>query len=127
MLKSPFLLEDELDAIKSLSGLSSRTFSLHYQSGHPAALAEALDTLCADVEAAVRAHCEIVILSDRVAEGELDPARPPIPTLLAVGAVHHHLIRCALCKPSSRGRGSSIGQLVVVLACPVHNTNMGRS
>ena len=22
--------------------------------------------------------------------------RPPIPTLLAVGAVHHHLIRCAL-------------------------------
>jgi glutamate synthase (ferredoxin) len=26
----------------------------------------------------------------------MDPARPPIPTLLAVGAVHHHLIRKGL-------------------------------
>ena len=26
----------------------------------------------------------------------MDPSQPPIPTLLAVGAVHHHLIKTAL-------------------------------
>ena len=36
---------------------------------------------------------QVVVLSDRVEGGELDAARPPLPTLLAVGAVHHHLIR----------------------------------
>ena len=37
---------------------------------------------------------QVVVLSDRAEGTELDAGRPPIPTLLAVGAVHHHLIRC---------------------------------
>ena len=37
---------------------------------------------------------QVVVLSDRAEGAELDAGRPPIPTLLAVGAVHHHLIRC---------------------------------
>lgn len=36
---------------------------------------------------------QLVVLSDRISEGEMDIKQPPIPTLLAVGAVHHHLIR----------------------------------
>ena len=52
--------------------------------------------LCHEVEAAVDAGVEVVILSDRLGdEEEPELERPPIPTLLAVGAVHHHLIRCA--------------------------------
>lgn len=36
---------------------------------------------------------QLVVLSDRISEEEMDIKQPPIPTLLAVGAVHHHLIR----------------------------------
>ena len=56
---------------------------------------EALKQLCADVEEAVRGGLEIVVLSDRIGKEDMDIETPPIPTLLAVGAVHHHLIRCA--------------------------------
>lgn len=66
---------------------------MHYESGKPSAMEEALRQLCADVEAAVERGLEIVVLSDRLSGGALDPARPPIPSLLATGAVHHHLIK----------------------------------
>ena len=56
---------------------------------------EALKQLCSDVEEAVRGGLEIVVLSDRIGTEDMDIETPPIPTLLAVGAVHHHLIRCA--------------------------------
>lgn len=42
----------------------------------------------------VRKGCEVVLLTDRL--DEMDVKKPPIPSLLAVGAVHHHLIRSAL-------------------------------
>lgn len=72
-----------------------QTFSLHYQSGKAGAMEDALHKLCEDVEAAVRAGTEIVTLSDRQGKEGLDIQKPPIPTLLAVGAVHHHLIKWA--------------------------------
>ena len=93
ILPSPVLLENELEAIKTKTGLKNKTFSLHYQSGKTGALAEALAQLCQDAEAAVKDNCEVLILSDRADGHELDPDMPPVPTLLAVGAVHHHLIR----------------------------------
>jgi glutamate synthase (NADPH/NADH) large chain len=58
----------------------------------PGGLKEALDTLCARAEAAVREGINIIILSDRRA-GEQNI---PIPSLLACAAVHHHLIRQGL-------------------------------
>ncbi|BDA41678.1 Ferredoxin-dependent glutamate synthase, chloroplastic [Coccomyxa sp. Obi] len=93
LLESPVLLENELEAIKTSSGLTTTGFTLHYESGKPGAMEEALRQLCADVEAAVEKGTEIVVLSDR---GSMDAERPPIPTLLAVGAVHHHLIKKGL-------------------------------
>jgi glutamate synthase domain-containing protein 2/glutamate synthase domain-containing protein 1/glutamate synthase domain-containing protein 3 len=60
------------------------------------ALAEALESalarLTAEAEAAVAGGCEILILSDRA----IRPERMAIPSLLAVGAVHHHLLRAGL-------------------------------
>lgn len=59
----------------------------------------ALTKLCSDVEAAVRAGCQCVVLSDRHAGGAaagLDAGKAPVPSLLATGAVHHHLIRAGL-------------------------------
>jgi glutamate synthase domain-containing protein 2/glutamate synthase domain-containing protein 3 len=55
----------------------------------PRALEPALDALCHAAAQAVRAGCGILVLSDR----GLNADRAAIPSLLAVAAVHHHLIR----------------------------------
>ena len=88
MLPSPGLID-------SSSLLLEQAFGLHYKSGKATAMEEALKQLCSDVEEAVRGGLEIVVLSDRIGTEDMDIETPPIPTLLAVGAVHHHLIRCA--------------------------------
>jgi len=49
----------------------------------------ALDDLCAAASAAVHEGCQALIISDRSA----DEIHAPIPMLLAVSTVHHHLIR----------------------------------
>jgi len=52
-------------------------------------LQKALDELCENAEAAARQGYSVLILSDRGVNEEW----APIPSLLALGAVHHHLIR----------------------------------
>ena len=54
-----------------------------------AALAKAIDEVCARVEAGIREGANIVVLSDRNSNPEL----APIPSLLLTAAVHHHLVR----------------------------------
>jgi Glutamate synthase central domain len=71
LLPSPVLLEEELESVRSGSGIANQTFGLHYTTGNPDALKGALQQLCSNVEAAVKGGCEIVILSDRQAEGEV--------------------------------------------------------
>ena len=68
-----------------------------FEAGKPDALKTALAELCTAAEAAVRedtAGC--LVLSDRDDDAPMDAARVPIPMLLAVGAVHHHLIAAGL-------------------------------
>ena len=62
-----------------------------------AALRAAVERLCREAEEAVRAGAAIVVISDEKA----DVHTLPIPSLLAIGAVHHHLIQwgCA-CAPA---------------------------
>ena len=55
-------------------------------------LLAALDTLRAAAEAAVRGGAAVLIVSDK----DVDADYAPIPALLAVSAVHHHLIRTGL-------------------------------
>lgn len=52
-------------------------------------LLTALDRVCQEAEAACRRGISLVILSDRGA----GPAAVPLPSLLATGAVHEHLVR----------------------------------
>ncbi|WP_045378903.1 glutamate synthase large subunit [Mycobacterium kyorinense] len=54
-----------------------------------AGLKEALDDVRAQTSAAIADGARIIILSDR----ESDETMAPIPSLLAVSAVHHHLVR----------------------------------
>ncbi|KAF5828828.1 hypothetical protein DUNSADRAFT_16998 [Dunaliella salina] len=69
---------------------------LSFEGSKEGGLASAIAALCSQVEAAVKAGCQCVVLSDRADAASMDPKRPPIPALLAVGAVHHHLIRQGL-------------------------------
>ncbi|KAG2445645.1 hypothetical protein HXX76_000255 [Chlamydomonas incerta] len=95
LLDSPILLESEMQAISTDKVLGSKTFKLFFEAGKPGAMEAALKKLCTDVEAAVKAGCQCVVLSDRP-DGGMDSGKAPIPALLATGAVHHHLIRTAL-------------------------------
>ncbi|WP_162053186.1 glutamate synthase large subunit [Pontibacter pamirensis] len=52
------------------------------------ALQKALDTICEEAEAAVRDGKKILIISNRA----IGPTCAAIPSLLAVGAIHHHLV-----------------------------------
>jgi glutamate synthase (NADPH/NADH) large chain len=54
-----------------------------------AGLKRALDDVRKQVSAAIEDGARIIVLSDR----ESDEQRAPIPSLLAVAAVHHHLVR----------------------------------
>ena len=52
-------------------------------------LADRLEAMCWEASAAIEAGAEFVVLSDRDSNKDL----APVPSLLAISAVHHHLIR----------------------------------
>jgi glutamate synthase (NADPH) large chain len=53
------------------------------------ALRQALEGMCREASRAVADGVSVLILSDR----DVGPEEVPVPSLLALGAVHHHLIR----------------------------------
>ncbi|WP_193197845.1 glutamate synthase large subunit [Nostoc sp. MG11] len=88
-LESPLLTEAELGAIK-LSGFATAELSTLFAIANgPEGLKAAVQSLQAQAAESVRAGAKILILSDRPV---LDTEYTYIPPLLAVGAVHHHLI-----------------------------------
>jgi glutamate synthase (NADPH/NADH) large chain len=90
-LDSPVLSDAATAAIKDLDGdLSASTLDTTYEQG--TSLEAALERLREDAVAAIEEGAGILVLSDR-ATGE---DRVPIPSLLATGAVHHHLVRTGL-------------------------------
>ncbi|CAM6047747.1 unnamed protein product [Sphagnum compactum] len=91
-LSSPVLSEGELDALKAEESLNSATLPIFFDISDAieGALERGLRTLCEAAAAAVQAGSQLLILSDRT--NDLEPTKPAIPVLLAVGAVHHHLI-----------------------------------
>ncbi len=91
-LKEPFLTNAELTKIRDIDAgtIRSRTLSTLFEKSAPeGAMHAALDRLCDEASAAVADGVSILILSDR----GTDRDHVAIPALLAVGAVHHHLIR----------------------------------
>ena len=93
-LDGPILSEEDFAKLSSLdrTGFSARTFACTIAAGAPAgALEAALDRLCQEAEEAIAQDVNIIILSDRAGADEI-----PVPSLLALGAVHHHLMRRGL-------------------------------
>jgi glutamate synthase (ferredoxin) len=91
-LETPVLNEADLTGLGD-QGLGVATLStLLPVADGPEGLSKALDRLTFEAEAAVRGGSQILVLSDR-AEGGISARLATIPPLLAVGAVHHHLLR----------------------------------
>ncbi len=91
-LESPVLTDAELEAIK-LSGFATAELSTLFAiASGPEGLKTAVQSLQAQAAESVRAGAKILILSDG-ANDSIDTEYTYIPPLLAVGAVHHHLIR----------------------------------
>ena len=94
-LESPVLTDAELEAIK-LSGFATAELSTRFAiASGPEGLKTAVQSLQAQAAESVRAGAKILILSDKENDG-ISPEDTYIPPLLAVGAVHHHLIRQGL-------------------------------
>ena len=95
-LPYPVLDNDELAKLiqinedGNLPGFASTVINGLYEvDGGGAALAAALDRIREQVSAAIADGVHLVILSDRDSDEKL----APIPSLLLVSAVHHHLVR----------------------------------
>jgi len=92
-LDVPILNNVQLDILKHLGFKHFRSVTVPMvfdakQSKGGKALSDALTSICQQAEKAVDEGYHYIILSDR----ETDANHAPIPSLLAVSAIHHHLI-----------------------------------
>ena len=90
-LPQPVLTNTQLDILCNIRYKGFKTRKLHTTfsaDGGEEALRQALADLCAEAEKSVDEGVNYIILSDR----DADTTHAVIPSLLAVSAVHHHLI-----------------------------------
>uniref|UniRef100_F4C276 Glutamate synthase [NADPH] large chain n=1 Tax=Sphingobacterium sp. (strain 21) TaxID=743722 RepID=F4C276_SPHS2 len=91
-LEHPIVTSRDLEKLRSIdTGIfQAKTLQTYFKAdGKEGSLEEGLARLCRYAEDAVRDGFEVLILSDRA----IDSQHAAIPSLLAVSAVHHHLIK----------------------------------
>jgi len=89
--KNPVISNTYFQVVQNLryKGFSSATLKMHFDATKGGdGLRAAVDKLCLDAEKAVDEGKNYIVLSDR----GISKDTAPIPSLLAVSAVHHHLI-----------------------------------
>jgi glutamate synthase domain-containing protein 2/glutamate synthase domain-containing protein 1/glutamate synthase domain-containing protein 3 len=91
LLDQPILLNRELETLRHVDHdvYAARTIDITWPVAEgPAGMSTAIERICGQAREAIADGVNIIILSDR----QLGPRRAPIPSLLAVAAVHHHLV-----------------------------------
>ncbi|MCG3110511.1 MAG: glutamate synthase large subunit [Candidatus Manganitrophus sp. SB1] len=91
-VQQPILTNADLEKIRTIADghFKTQTLRMLFPAAEgPTGLAPALERLCKEASEAIRAGYKFIILSDRGVNAEW----APIPSLLAISAVHHHLIR----------------------------------
>eukprot|EP00245_Coleochaete_scutata_P001682 TRINITY_DN12105_c0_g1_i1.p1 TRINITY_DN12105_c0_g1~~TRINITY_DN12105_c0_g1_i1.p1 ORF type:complete len:2269 (+),score=508.94 TRINITY_DN12105_c0_g1_i1:124-6930(+) len=91
-LPGPLLTVRETEAIKSMDyrGWRSKVIDITFRKSQgTAGLSKALDRICAEASLAIADGFKLLVLSDRATS----PERVPVSSLLAVGAVHAHLVK----------------------------------
>ncbi len=92
ILRHPILLNRELETLRHIAHdvFASRTIDITWPVAEGVAgMEQALQRVCAEAQDAISQRVNIIILSDR----STGPRRAPIPSLLAVSSMHHHLVR----------------------------------
>ena len=92
LVPHPILTNEELAALRHINhrGWKARTIDITFsRSEGKTGLQDALDRICTESEKAIDEGYSLIVLSDR----EMSAERAPVSTLLACGAVHHHLVR----------------------------------
>ena len=92
LVPHPILTNEELAAIKALDyrGWKTQTIDITWpRSEGPEGLKSALERICQEASLAIGEGYSLIVLSDRAASHD----RVAMSSLLACGAVHHHLIR----------------------------------
>ncbi len=92
ILRQPILLNRELETLRHVfhDEFAADTIDITWPVAEGApGMERALERICAQAHDSIARRVNIIILSDR----SLGPRRAPIPSLLAVAAVHHHLVR----------------------------------
>ncbi len=95
----PILSNEQLAAIQHMEddpgvarGWKTRTIDITWsRRAGKAGMAQAIDRVCAEAEMAIDDGYTVIVLSDRATNAD----RVPLSSLLATGAVHHHLVRVA--------------------------------
>jgi len=93
-LEHPILTNEQLTTLKHMDhrGWKGKAIDITFpKSEGTAGLEAALVRICREAEQAIDDGYSLVVLSDRKIHSE----KVPVSALLAVGAVHHHLIRAA--------------------------------
>ncbi|MBA0744480.1 hypothetical protein Gogos_007097 [Gossypium gossypioides] len=91
-LKGPLLSIEETEAIKKMNfkGWRSKVLDITYSKDcGRKGLEETLDRICAEARDAIKEGFTLLVLSDRAFSSK----RVAVSSLLAVGAVHHHLVK----------------------------------
>jgi glutamate synthase domain-containing protein 2/glutamate synthase domain-containing protein 1/glutamate synthase domain-containing protein 3 len=91
-MKTPILRSSELEKLRQVdsSVFRARTLDITWPAADgPEGMDAALDRLCLEADRALAEGANVLILSDRA----VGPERAAIPALMAVGGVHHHLVR----------------------------------
>jgi glutamate synthase (NADPH/NADH) large chain/glutamate synthase (ferredoxin) len=125
-LDQPILTNLELEQLRQadIEGFRGTTLSILFEAkGGPEAMERRLEELFAEAERAVDGGASLLVLSDR----HVDDDKAPIPALLAVSAIHHHLIRegkrsqCSLILESGEPREVHHFALLVGYGCTAIN------
>ena len=93
VLDFPVIDNDELAKIQHIDpnnrGITKTLKGLYRVDQGPTAMEERLAVMCAEVDEAIEAGAQYIVLSDRDSNKDL----APVPSLLMLAAIHHHLIR----------------------------------
>lgn len=93
-LEHPVLTNNDLEKIRTIARghFQAVTLNILFDPEAKSGMRNRLDQVCDEAATAVRGGVNLIILSDR----GVGPNVAPIPSLLAVAAVHHFLIRAGL-------------------------------
>jgi glutamate synthase (NADPH/NADH) large chain/glutamate synthase (ferredoxin) len=92
VLDQPILRNDELETLRQVDTgvFNAHTIDITWPAAEgPDGLTTRLAQICDEAYDVVRQGCNVLVLSDRAT----DAGRVAIPSLLAVAATHHHLVR----------------------------------